>query len=484
MTANQIKAVCNAEPTLFEDRLFQEITVSWNIENLYTDLAQAKQINIARKSKLSPVEKAILRGLLSNYPPHKIAAELNWTPRSLSVELTKGLYRYVETLTDRDPNTLKNWRDIAKWLEEAGYKNLKAIQDCVEVPDVSGFYGREKELKQLEEWIIRDKYRLVILLGAAGIGKTSLATKLTSNFKNEFDYVIWRNLNDTPQLSTFLISLIKLFATRTNQLTNLPTTIYEQIFLLISYLRSSRCLIIIDNLEAILSTNNLAGFYQKKYSNYSQFFKKISESFHQSCLILTSRDELADTLLLKSKKVDVLKLGDLGTAAAIEILEEQGLSNSQHCQLLIERYGSNPLVLKLVCATIKDLFSSNICSFFDSNTELGIIVPKLITELLNKQFNNLLELEKKIMYIFVIISQPVTLEQLHVHIQPKVYISELIQALNSLKRRSLLEIISVVNQTSFTLQPILMKYILREHKEELNKFINLIKYTKQISLDS
>ena len=106
----------------FEDQLFQEAEHNWNMEILNIKLTEVKQINISKAAKLTPTEKAILRGLLCGYSPKKIATDLHWTLNSLRVELTRGLYRYIELLTDREPNTIQNWRDIVKWLEETEYK--------------------------------------------------------------------------------------------------------------------------------------------------------------------------------------------------------------------------------------------------------------------------------------------------------------------------------------------------------------------------
>jgi hypothetical protein len=52
-------------------------------------------------------------------------------------------------------------------------------QDWGEAMDVSRFFGREKEVVELEQWIVEDHCRLVILLSSGGFGKTALSVKLT-----------------------------------------------------------------------------------------------------------------------------------------------------------------------------------------------------------------------------------------------------------------------------------------------------------------
>jgi DNA-binding SARP family transcriptional activator len=53
-----------------------------------------------------------------------------------------------------------------------------ACQDWGEAIDVSVFYSRETELATLQQGIVQDRYRLILLLGMGGIGKTALSVKL------------------------------------------------------------------------------------------------------------------------------------------------------------------------------------------------------------------------------------------------------------------------------------------------------------------
>jgi hypothetical protein len=60
-------------------------------------------------------------------------------------------------------------------------------------------------------------------------------------------------------------------------------------------------------------------------------------------------------------------------------------------------------------------------------------------------------------------TQPITREQLQQELQIEVYTSEITKALESLLRRSLVEIIRHSGQQLFTLEPIVMKYVIREY---------------------
>jgi hypothetical protein len=66
--------------------------------------------------------------------------------------------------------------------------------DLVEALDVSHFAGREVEVAELSEWIVRERCHLVTLLGIGGIGKSMLASYLGLRLAPHFESVLWRSL--------------------------------------------------------------------------------------------------------------------------------------------------------------------------------------------------------------------------------------------------------------------------------------------------
>lgn len=101
---------------------FKEVEQSWDLENLYADLASAKG------KHLTPVEKSHLRGLLSGYSPIEIAEKLNKNPQGVKTDLCSSIYKYVKNLVDKCEEKIENWRNIRDWLEEAGYKTFQNPQ--------------------------------------------------------------------------------------------------------------------------------------------------------------------------------------------------------------------------------------------------------------------------------------------------------------------------------------------------------------------
>lgn len=161
----------------FEDDKFPEAAQEWDLQRLYTDLENAKQqLGAKNKKKLTPLEKACLRGLLCGCNPQTIATVLNQSPGGLRVSLTNGLYRYVENLTHRELNQLKNWREVAEWLAEAGYKGKLPPQD---------FYIKRPPIESHCDETILQPGALIRIKAPKKMGKTLLMDKIYDYAKKQ-----------------------------------------------------------------------------------------------------------------------------------------------------------------------------------------------------------------------------------------------------------------------------------------------------------
>jgi WD40 repeat protein len=322
--------------------------------------------------------------------------------------------------------------------------------DWGEAVDVSVFYGRTEELAKLEKWVVQERCRVVAVLGMGGIGKTSLSIKLAQNIQGEFDYVIWRSLRNAPPIQDILADLIKFLSHQ--QQTDLPQDVGEKISLLIECLRSSRCLLILDNAESIFQSGALA--YREGYEGYGELFRRIGGTTHQSCLILTSREKPQEVAASEGETlpVRVLQLTGLKAVDGEEIFHTQGLSGTEPEQVkLIEFYKGHPLALKIISTTIKELFDSSISAFLSQDT----VVFGGIRELLDQQFHRLSDLETEVMYWLAINREAVGIAELREDIVALPSQANLVEALQSLVRRSLIEKINAL----FTLQPVVMEYL-------------------------
>ncbi len=426
----------------------------WDLERLYEKLARAKKEWASHtRAGLTPTEKLHLQGLLCGYSPAEIAEKLPKDRRGLEANLSRGLYRYVEILTGREPNTLSNWRDIIDWLDAAGYKigSARRCQDWDGAPDASVFYGRTGELGNLEQWIVRERCRLVAIWGMGGIGKTALAARMAQQTKDKFEYIVWRSLRHAPPPDELVANLIQFLANR--QETDWPATVAGRVSRLMEYLRTHRCLVVLDEWQSVLRPGQPAGHYLDGYEEYGELLRQVGESSHQSCLLLASWEKPKEIAVLESPTLPVrsFQLEGLGEAAK-EILREKGLSEDKRWEELIRAYRGNPLALKIVAATIQDVFAGSVSEFLKKSLYLGDF-----EYLLYQHFKRLSELEKEIVGRLAS-WQPLSICQLREDMQLE-GTTELLKALESLVRRSLIEKVKESSGTLYTVQPVVVKYV-------------------------
>jgi hypothetical protein len=331
-------------------------------------------------------------------------------------------------------------------------------QDWGEAADVSQFYGREEELFQLQQWTIEEHCRIVALLGMGGIGKSTLAVKLALQIQTEFEIVVWRSLRNAPPLDELLESILSFLLRVRGEEPVISRTLDGKLSKLMECLRSSRCLLILDNAETILSRGERAGQCRDGYEGYSQLLQTVGEVPHQSCLLLTSREQPSAIALLEGEKSKVrsLSLKGLKAEQGRELFQQKGqfAGSEAEWSLLSKHYGGNPLALKLVAAATQELFNGTIAEVL-KYAQQGVLVFEHICDLLEGQFNRLSAMEQEVMYWVAISREPVSLAELEKDIPTVASKRKLLEAMNSLLIRSFLE----KDGEYFWVQPIVMEYV-------------------------
>jgi hypothetical protein len=474
------------------DEEFVEAKNNWELEKLYVDLASAKG------KALTPVEKKFLRGLLCGFSPAEIASTVYKTRSSSTVRvyLSNGLYKYIEEmLSNQSGNNIKvkNWSRVTQLLEKAGYKknwvskeaitnsvmirkketpesvtNASVKHDWGEAIDVSMFYGRSLELKQLQNWAVQGN-RLIVLQGMAGVGKTTLSVKFAQEWKDDFEFIIWRSLISEPPFQVIIHQLIKFLAPPDIQIND---TVEGSISQLIEYLRNARCLIVLDCIDAILTgdtnksqtdvTTLSTIQYRSGYEGYGELIRRLGESKHQSCVLLTSREKPQAIAALSGESLPVksLKLTGLSYDDSLSILNAKGLNNlkQEEATTLIDWYAGNPLFLKLVATAIQELFDGSVYEFLQQ----GTVVFGEIRAVLDEQFERLSHIEKQVMYWLALNQDFVSVRKLQKDILPRVSQRSILEAIELLQRRSLIE----RHSSNFSQSPVLIEYIAERLIEE------------------
>ena len=381
-------------------------------------------------------------------------------------------YEKLSELTCLDINTIKrvlaakepvDKRSLEKFLiafqvelSEENYTKPSRNQrrDWTEAVAVDRFFGRTEELETLESWLLEDRCRLVALLGMGGIGKTTLSVKLAERAGSNYECIIWKSLRDAPPVRDIIIDLIEFISEGKETAATLPERSGEIITKLIECLRSTRCLIFFDNAESLLDSGGRAGKYRPGYEGYRELLRRVGETDHKSSIVLTSREKSQEIALLEGTKLPVrsLPVKGLNKSEGQEILKVKGLEASEfELNALRDRYAGNPLAMKVVATSIQDLFSGNITEFL--RQEQSVFGD--IRDILDQQFARLSSLEQEIMYWLAIAREPISLAELQEDFVLSISPIKLLEALESLSRRSLIE----KNDSSFTQQPVVMEYV-------------------------
>jgi WD40 repeat protein len=340
-------------------------------------------------------------------------------------------------------------------------------QDWDGAPAVSQLYGRESAAELLKSWILADSCRVVLVTGLGGIGKTDLVTclgrggnqssnisdTLATGIHDQFDCVMWRSLLNAPSPEDLFANILDFLSEHHLPARYAPKNQLEEI---LSCLQKRRCLVILDNVEAILRPGDPAMRYRDGYEQYGAFFELVARTTHQSCLLLTSREKpraIAD-LEGARKPVRSLALSGIGTMEGQSLFAQIGTfsGNETHWNQIVKLYNGNPLALELAARHIDQVFGGDLAAFLSR----GRPVFADLEELLDWHLNRLTNEETDIVYWLAIEREPVTLAALYDALISHTSRENIASTLQSLQRRIPLERVA---SRHFTLQPVLIEHV-------------------------
>lgn len=433
------------------------------IVEIFQKLLQKNNTNAYRLSKEQDLDKGYLSKLFSGAiaKPGKnklaaIAQAFNVEPEQLQLVFS-------------DPKIAIQELDLENIKLDSNLSpNIRSKHDWGAAPDGIVCHGRKSEITDVQRLIKIDCCRVLTIFGMGGIGKTILAMEIARQLETEFDHVLWRTLSNISLVEVVIQDTLKLFSNKKPK-----ATISQQITDLLQYLRDRRCLLILDQVETVLSTGNDPNFYQNGYELYGELFKQIAETNHQSCLLLVSNEKPRDISILESYSASVYSWQLQGSATVCrDILQDKGMIPSSAWDELIAAYHEHPLAIKIVGSMIKELFDGDVSKFLRQNT----LFLGDLEFVLYEQYYRLSDPEKYIINIIAQMNKPLSLQELSEQYATQLRASEIMNSLNNLKRRSLIDIIAgdkswqksfvllsenrQINKINFySIQPIVRKYI-------------------------
>lgn len=342
------------------------------------------------------------------------------------------------------------------------------IIDLGNAPDILHFYGRNDELSILQQWVIKEKCKIVSIIGMKGIGKTMLMAKFgmggigktdlslkfltEKNTRDEFDVIIWRSLMNAPPLSELLTELLK----TTTQNKEIETTENDLVVIqkLIKVFNKKRCLVILDNFETILSKEGKSN-YISGYDSYGLFLNEFGSQIHNSCMIITSREKPFEIWKMEglNTKIKSMILHGLGKENVRSIFENIGdfISTDEELESLIERFNGNPLVLQLVGRHVHEIYFGNLSDYLAESEPLF----HDLRALLDWHFDRLTVQEKEILFWLAINREYQSVSDFRKDIFSPERNKQIPSTLQSLSRKIPLE----RKNNGFLLQPVLIEFL-------------------------
>ena len=358
------------------------------------------------------------------------------------------------------PTTLQNITQPTVHLESSR-------QDWDGAPAVSLLYGREAVAELLKSWILDESCRVVLITGLGGVGKTDLATclgrggnqsndtstTLASGIHGHFDSVMWRSLLNAPPPEDLFGDMLDFLSVHRGSARHSPNQQLEDI---LHCLHSQRCLVILDNVEAILRPGDPSMRYRDGYEAYGAFFEQVAKTSHQSCLLLTSREKPHAVAELEGarKPVRSLALSGIGTTESQNLFAQIGnfSGSDANWEQVVKLYNGNPLALELAARHIDQVFGGDLAAFLGR----GRPVFADLEELLDWHLERLTKEETDLVYWLAIEREPVNLVMLYDDLISPVSRQNVASTLQSLQRRIPLE---RVTGQYFSLQPVLIEHV-------------------------
>lgn len=183
-------------------------------------------------------------------------------------------------------------KEIMVYLKNEEYKNAKDIPvgffkeyECQnnlppeEYNLDGGFVGREKEKRDIKNYITSEQDRIITITGAGGVGKTAISLKVAHSFlmdsHNPFDAIIWfsaktdkltdegivplmPDIRNDEQLIEDILSIIDKEMLQNFKRAKVPSdSIKTHLY---NIFKSQKCLLVIDNLETIIRNDAIIAF--------------------------------------------------------------------------------------------------------------------------------------------------------------------------------------------------------------------------------
>ena len=214
------------------------------------------------------------------------------------------------------------------------------------LPPVRNWVQRTKEIDTLKTLIVKPQPVgavppcppcevpiAISIVGLPGIGKTTLISQLIRQLHTEktpFTSAAWQSLESAtgkaPPCDRTIDSL--LFTLSNGEITaavNPQNDCGKKTENLLKILREKPCLLVFDRADTLLKAGEAkaAGYFAEDCAEYAWLFKQLLETEHQSKILFTSRESLAELPPTVTREI---QLNGLERDSAISLLQSRAIS--------------------------------------------------------------------------------------------------------------------------------------------------------------
>ncbi|HLO89043.1 MAG TPA: tetratricopeptide repeat protein, partial [Nostocaceae cyanobacterium] len=312
--------------------------------------------------------------------------------------------------------------------------------------------GRQEEIKQLRQWLNNPNIPLIGIEGIGGTGKSMLAAKIYEEIKESFPKRFWADVSYGAIFSDIAREVLTEFGFY------VPEEEAKLVQALVRCLRSGQFLLIIDNLESLLTEDRTWGS-----QFYSDFFQSWVEFGGSSTVIVTTRERP------EFPRFEWLSLQGLKIEEGTALLTELGIKGD--LEEFVKIVDGHPLLLRLVADLLKEEFKQdpNLSRLADlglGNLRQLLTDPQVVGThrrenvgmvlVLDASFQRLSELQKSL-FLSISIFRGAIDKGMAAAVLPGSNEKEIEKELRNLVKRSLL-IEKLEQKRRFEFQPVVLEY--------------------------